>query len=134
MIFEEAVRSRVRSCAGEAEVAWLFHQTLVRTPVWECAGIRSCANRRILLCKEPPDTRSPPKGVAGGRSPPVYIGTVTVCYSKCLWEVKPVAKLANSGVIHRIQTQSVTNINEFVMHASRDLGISYFHGFSPHTC
>ena len=50
---------------SEAEVARLFQQTLVRTPVWECAGVRSCANRRILLCKEPPDTRSPPKGVAG---------------------------------------------------------------------
>ena len=67
---------RVRSCGcgcmcirvSEAEVAWLFHQTLVCTPVWECAGVRSCANSRILLCKEPLDTRSPPKGVAGGRS------------------------------------------------------------------
>ena len=55
---------------SEAEVARLFHQILVRTPVWECvcAGVRSCANRRILLCKEPADTRSPPRNVAGWRS------------------------------------------------------------------
>ena len=83
---------RVRSCGcgcmcirvSEAEVAWLFHQTLVRTPVWECAGIRSCANRRILLCKEPPDTRSPPKGVAGERSLSftVHLETITICTEK----------------------------------------------------
>ena len=58
---------------SEAEVAWLFHQALVRTP----AGARSCANCRILQRKELPDTRNPPKGVAGWRSlsvlPYIYI-------------------------------------------------------------
>ena len=48
------MRMPVRVCmcvrVSEAEVSWLFHQTLVSTPVWECAGIRSCDNRRVLLC------------------------------------------------------------------------------------
>ena len=49
-----SMRMPVRVCmcvrVSEAEVSWLFHQTLVSTPVWECAGIRSCDNRRVLLC------------------------------------------------------------------------------------
>ena len=100
LIFEEAVcalvcvrvrdvcvRVRAGACAGvcmcirvsEAEVAWLFHQTLVHKPVWECAGVRSCANRRMLLCREPPDTHIPPKGVAGWRSLSVSRHAILAC-------------------------------------------------------
>ena len=59
-------RARVRSCACgcvcgcacahvclKLRLPGFFHQTLVRTPVWECVrtGVRSCANRRRCCAK-----------------------------------------------------------------------------------
>ena len=58
------VRVRVRVCmcvrVSEAEVAGLFpSDPRAHSSECVCTGVRSCANRRILLCKQPADTRMP---------------------------------------------------------------------------
>ena len=69
VMFKKSVGGRGRECL-KLRLPGFLHQTLVRTPVWECvcAGLRSCANRRFFAVQRACGYAQSPQGVAGWRS------------------------------------------------------------------